>query len=215
MEEGKKTARGVETKFGVLALLWLRLWKMFHRFIKTLNKILVQNTCLHSWFYLHVVNALRWKTCHLIGSLFRTFLSEGLFLSLFLSCTHIHLNHFFFLSFPSSPVSLHAFRVDKQRPHLTAGQGKCLSHLLQETWRPQEMWRWSWGCAPGTGRPWTRTERETQNAEQGAFVSRCRRVVFFMMWLCVCVFVWKHFSEKNESKGKTDKKKLDKHLTIS
>lgn len=55
LEEG----RGEETNLGVLALLWLRLWKMFHRFIKALTKILVQNTCLHSCFYLHVANALR------------------------------------------------------------------------------------------------------------------------------------------------------------
>lgn len=55
LEEGRQA----KTNFGVLAVLWPRLWKMFHRFIKALTKILVQNTCLHSCFYLRVANALR------------------------------------------------------------------------------------------------------------------------------------------------------------
>jgi len=58
----KKEERREEERrliLGFLALLWLRLWKMFHRFIKALTKILVQNTCLHSCFYLHLANALR------------------------------------------------------------------------------------------------------------------------------------------------------------
>lgn len=39
----RKNCEGEETNFGVLALLWLRLWKMFHRSIKVLANILVQN----------------------------------------------------------------------------------------------------------------------------------------------------------------------------
>ncbi len=106
-------------------------------------------------------------------------MSEWLFLSISLSCWHASTlsfffkNYFFFLSFPPSPNSPHSFRSDIQRPHLSTGQGKCLSHLLQETWSPLEMWGWSWGCAPGTGRLWTRTERETENAEQCVCVCVC------------------------------------------
>lgn len=44
-------------------------------------------------------------------------------------------------------------RSDKQRPHLSAGQGKCLSHLLQESQSPQELWRQSGGPPGPSGAP--------------------------------------------------------------
>lgn len=48
----------------------------------------------------------------------------------------------------SSPHLFFFFWSNKQRAHLSAGQGKCLSHLLQESRSPQELWRQS-GGPPG------------------------------------------------------------------
>lgn len=153
----RKNCEGEETNFGVLALLWLRLWKMFHRSIKALTNILVQNN-MFTFLFLSP-NALQEThspaVTHILG-----LVSERLFpeyFSLLLTCFSFSLfsPFFLFLSFPPSPDSPLSSRIDKQRPHLSAGQGKCLSHLLQETWSPQEMWRWSrsWGRghALGTG----------------------------------------------------------------
>lgn len=74
--------------------------------------------------------------------------------------------------FHSSLNTAHSFRSDKQRPQLSAGQGKCLSHLLQETWSPQEMLRWSLrhDCDPGTGYLWS-GKREGK--------AKCRALHFF------------------------------------
>lgn len=133
---------------------WLRLWEMFHRFMKTLTETLEQNVCLHSRIYLHVAKALRWIRRHLIDSHSR--LEESCqrdFFSPRIRQTHFNSFTPLFLPPPTRPDSARPFRIDEQRPHLSAGQGKCLSHLLQETWSPQEMWRWRRGRAPGTGRP--------------------------------------------------------------
>lgn len=106
---------------------WLQLWETFHRFMKTWSETLEAESVFtfppppppHP----PAVICAQGKSTRTNQTLLnRRVLSEGLD--------------------PTPPAphpQLEPSMDSEQRPHLSAGQGKCLSHLLQETRGPLEM----------------------------------------------------------------------------